>query len=639
MCGFTGFININQYSVNANKKLLEMMSDAIMHRGPDDFDTFVNNNICLAHRRLSIIDLSKEGRQPMVSESGDYIIVFNGEIYNHGLIRNDLDSIRKNSWRGHSDTEVLLRAIELLGLERALNRCKGMFAFALWDKRRKRLALVRDRIGEKPLYYGWVDGSFVFASEISSIKKFPKFNNKINREAISLLMRYSYIPAPHSIYTNIFKLEAGTILYIDSSGRKTDEKMYWSSESVINNGILNPFQGSKEESIVRLEEVLSNAVLSQMEADVPLGAFLSGGVDSSLITSLMQKQSMDKVMTFSIGFNEKSYNEAEYAKSVANHLGTEHYELYVSSQDVLDVIPKLSEIYSEPFADSSQIPTYLVSRIARERVTVALSGDAGDELFGGYNRYLMANNFWNKISKTPLGLRKIFSKYASLVPENLYSSLPVLKKRYPDLSNKIQKGINILTSESIDDLYSRLTSLCNLPDNLVLNTDRSKIIVDRFDRFDRLNGIEKMMALDLLTYLPSDILTKVDRASMANSLETRVPFLDHNVVEFAWSLPFDYKINRGVGKWPLRSILYKYVPKEMIERPKAGFAVPIDQWLRGPLKDWAESYLNVSTLAQQGFLNVDIVRSLWEEHILRKKNNQQVLWNILMFQVWLENEK
>ena len=637
MCGIAGYVGKTSYPYNC----LGEMAKAINHRGPDDRGTWYNEDeeIGLAHARLSILDLSSAGHQPMHSVSKNFVLVFNGEIYNHKVLRSELELIAQRNWLGHSDTETLLVAIDHWGLEKTLKKAKGMFAIALWDKRNKNLSLACDRIGEKPLYYGWVNDQFVFASELKSIKKFPEFKNLIDRNSLALFLRFNSIPAPHSIYQDIYKLEPGQIIQLNAESKKVKKFNFWSTEEVYNKGNLSQISGTPKEIVDQLEVVLSKAVSSQMQSDVPLGAFLSGGIDSSTIVALMQSQSDSQVNTFTIGFNAKEYDEAKHARMVANHIGTNHFEMYVSERDALDIIPDLPNIYDEPFADSSQIPTYLVSKFAKQEVTVALSGDAGDELFGGYNRYVFAEKMFSKIMKGPISIRQLISSAIFTMTEEKWNTLlnNFLSERFADIGHKLHKVANVLPSKSIRDMHFKLVSQIQNPSDWLLNVNEYKTpLNDDTERFVKLNPIEQMMAYDLITYLPTDILTKVDRAAMAVSLETRVPFLDPNVIEFSASLPMEFKIRNGVTKWALREVLYKYVPKDLIERPKMGFGVPLAEWLRGPLQDWAESLLDEKRLHQEGFFDVEFVRNKWLEHLSGKRNWHHQLWNVLMFQVWLE---
>tara|TARA_B110000305_G_scaffold106703_1_gene120020 strand:- start:3212 stop:5131 length:1920 start_codon:yes stop_codon:yes gene_type:complete len=637
MCGIAGYIGQIPSSYNC----LETMVREIRHRGPDDRGIWKNDEvgIGLAHARLSILDLSSAGHQPMHSASKNFVIVFNGEIYNHKNLRSELDSYSHINWSGHSDTETLLAAIERWGLEKTLKKTKGMFAIALWDKRSEKLSLACDRIGEKPIYYGWVNGHFVFASELKAIKKFPDFKNPIDRNSLALFLRFNSIPAPHSIYQDIYKVEAGQIIQIQADSKQINKHNYWSVEEVYKKGSLYPFTGSPEEAVNQLNKLLVSAISSQMQSDVPLGAFLSGGIDSSTVVALMQSQSNQKVNTFTIGFNDKEFNEAKHAEMVAQHIGTNHSDMYVSDNDALNIIPDLPNIYDEPFGDSSQIPTYLVSKFAKQKVTVALSGDAGDELFGGYNRYVFAEQMFSKVIKTPKFVRQLMSSTIFSIREERWNDLlnGLLSKRFANTGNKLYKAANALSAKSIRDLHFKLVSQIENPSEWLIGSDEYKIALnDDVERFIELNSIEKMMAYDLITYLPADILTKVDRAAMAVSLETRVPFLDTDVIKFSASLPLNLKIRNGTTKWVLREVLYKYVPKDLIERPKMGFGVPLAEWLRGPLKDWAESLLDEKRLHQEGFFDAEFVRNKWLEHLSGRRNWHHQLWNVLMFQAWLE---
>jgi asparagine synthase (glutamine-hydrolysing) len=643
MCGIVGFLD-SSFTKETATDILGKMACAILHRGPDDMGVWFDENaqIGLGHRRLSIVDLSPAGHQPMASSHGRFEMAFNGEIYNHLKLRAELEQKGAIEWRGHSDTETLLAGFEAWGIEATIKKSIGMFAIAVWDNQNQTLTLIRDRMGEKPLYYGWHNGSLIFGSELRALKQHPLFIPRVDRNALALLLRYNTIPAPYSIYEGISKLPPGCLLTVQLGEKEGVLTTYWSGIEAVENGVTNRFKGSADEAVNGLESLLMDAVGQQMMADVPLGAFLSGGVDSSAIVALMQAQSANKVKTFSIGFHEKGYNEAEFAKEVARHLGTEHTELYVTAQDALEVVPSLPKLYDEPFSDSSQIPTYLVSKMAKQHVTVALSGDAGDELFGGYSRYTMTDGLWHKLSKVPLGLRKLLGLGISAIStETLNSvlSLTPLASRYANIGDKLHKGANVLGSKNISELYMGMVSHERNPESWILNSHEPETLsTGSTSLFNGLNPIETMMALDMLTYLPNDILTKVDRAAMGVSLETRVPFLDHRVVEFAWSLPLEYKLRNGVGKWALREVLYKHIPKSLIDRPKMGFGVPLREWLRGPLKDWAEALLEEKRLRDEGFFNVPLVRKKWEEHLSGRRNWQYQLWDVLMFQAWLDEQ-
>ena len=597
----------------------------------------------------------------MVSTSGRYVIAFNGEIYNHLVLRGELASAASPhsllcgvgahaGWCGHSDTETLLVGFDAWGIQATIERCTGMFAFAVWDKQASTLTLARDRLGEKPLYYGWQGkgkhATFLFGSELKALKVHPAFKAEIDRNALCLLMRHNYIPSPYSIYQGIAKLEAGCLLTVSLAQPEPEVVRYWSAAAVAVAGCAAPFAGTPAQAVDELEVLLKSAVKQQMMADVPLGAFLSGGIDSSTVVALMQVQSSRPVKTFTIGFNEEGYNEAVHAKAVAKHLGTEHTELYISSQQALDVIPRLPTLYCEPFSDSSQIPTFLVSQLARQQVTVSLSGDAGDELFCGYNRYLLANKFWRKLSVLPAGSRRLAALGLTAFSPTQWNALlgPVQgmlpsSLRHANLGDKLHKAAGVLASGSVDAFYLGLVSHWDDPASVVIcGTEPATLLTGNAPALDGLDDIQRMMALDALTYLPDDILVKVDRAGMGVSLEGRVPFLDHRVVEFAWSLPQSLKLRNGVGKWVLRQVLYRHVPKELIERPKMGFGVPIGDWLRGPLRDWAENLLDEARLQREGYFNPGPIRQKWAEHLSGARNWQYHLWNVLMFQAWLAEQ-
>lgn len=647
MCGLAGFLDSNGGSPSNVSVLLSDMGAAIEHRGPDDSGVWydVDTGVGLVHRRLSILDLSPAGHQPMYANSGRYVLAFNGEIYNHLLLRNELQLNQADiPWRGHSDTETLLAGFDAWGIELTLKKAIGMFAMAIWDRQARILTLVRDRLGEKPLYYGWQQGVFLFGSELRALQQHPAFNADIDRNSLALMMRHNCVPAPYSIFSGISKLEPGSLLEVSLAKPNAKPYFYWSANSCIQQTKMSALSGNTSEVINQLESLLLDAIGQQMMADVPLGAFLSGGVDSSTIVALMQAQSNRPVKTFTIGFNEAGYNEAEHAKQVAKHLGTAHTELYVSAQQALDVIPRLSTLYDEPFSDSSQIPTFLVAQLAKQQVTVSLSGDAGDELFCGYNRYIAANTLWKQLSLLPVSIRRLLGTgLLGISPSSWDAIAKPLARLFPNkavrnVGDKIHKGAGVLTSKDVSELYMSFVSHWSQPEALVIGAvEPITVITDKTRRPAAENSIESMMALDMLSYLPDDILTKVDRAAMGVSLETRVPFLDHRVVEFAWRLPLEYKLREGQSKWALRQVLYKYVPKELIERPKMGFGVPIDVWLRGPLRDWAECLLSESRLHQEGFFRPAPIRQKWKEHLSGKRNWQHHLWDVLMFQSWLES--
>ena len=637
MCGFSGFIYGSRYPQKP-EALLAKMGEAILSRGPDSAGVWIckKNGVGLSHRRLAIVDLSSAGHQPMLSDSTRYVIAFNGEIYNHEDIRREIEKQLTINWRGHSDTETLLAGIELWGVELTLKKTIGMFAFALWDKESKTMFLARDRFGEKPLYYTQQDDLFLFGSELKSFRANPDFKADVSRDSLSLLMRHNYIPAPYSIYESVFKLMPGTFAVL-TDGKLTIQK-YWSAMDSFNTAENDLMKESEVAS--HLEYTLKNAIKRQMMADVPLGAFLSGGIDSSLIVALMQSMTDRPVKTFSIGFNEDEYNEAHYAKEVAKHLGTEHAELYVSAKDALDVVEHLTDIYDEPFSDSSQIPTYLVSKMAKEYVTVSLSGDAGDELFCGYNRYLMTAKTWDKLNKMPLLLRKGVAKVLLAVPTDKWNSINrwiPSKYRMSNLGDKLHKAAGVITSRTIDELYKGLVSHWHNPKNIVLGSKEPlTVLTDKSRKPGLKNPILEMMALDTLSYMTDDILVKVDRAAMANSLETRIPFLDHTVFEAAWRIPLGAKLKGSSTKDCLKKILFKYVPKELIERPKTGFGIPLEQWLRGPLSGWANKLLDKQRLENEGFFDAEKISKMWGEHKSGQRNWQYLLWDVLMFQAWYE---
>jgi asparagine synthase (glutamine-hydrolysing) len=650
MCGIAGFLPSAHLADEGNiLGIITDMTNAIQKRGPDSSGAWIDpgTGYAVGHRRLSIIDLSTAGHQPMSSVDGRFIITYNGEIYNHEEMRRALEEEQAApNWVGHSDTEVLLAAIVHWGLKAALGRATGMFALALWDRERCELSLARDRIGEKPLYYGWqgsgASRAFLFGSELKALRAHPAFEGRIDRGALTLFFRHNYVPAPYSIYQGVAKLMPGTILTVSQGEVEPRSESYWSFLSTATTGKRVAFAGSPNEAVDELAKIAGAAVARQMVSDVPLGAFLSGGIDSSTIVALMQAHSAKAVKTFTIGFAEEAYNEAVYAKAVAAHLGTDHHELYVDPDTARAVIPELPSIYCEPFADSSQIPTFLVSRLAREHVTVSLSGDAGDELFCGYNRYVLTSKIWSRINLLPRPLRKAAQSGLTAISPNIWDRLggTLARKHFAMFGDKVHKGAAVLGSASASELYRRLVSHDDNPSTWIKGgfEPPTALTCEHAD-LSKLNDIELMMALDGVSYLPDDILAKVDRASMAVSLESRVPFLDHHVVEFAWKLPQSIKLRDGVTKWPLRELLYRYVPRALIERPKMGFGVPINEWLRGPLFVWAEALLDAGRLEREGYWNVTSVRRAWDEHCSGKRNWSAKLWSVLMFQVWLETQR
>ncbi len=634
------------------------MTDAIRHRGPDSSGTWSDQSfpVGLGHRRLAILDLSPEGHQPMISRSGRFAIVFNGEVFNYGSIAERLRS-RGHTFRGHSDTEVMLAAFEEWGVEDSVKKFIGMFAFALWDRDRSEVTLVRDRLGIKPLYYSWNAGRFYFASELKSFRAHSAFNARIDRNALAFFLRLGYIPSPLSIYEGVYKLTPGCILTLkrdelasmpsgfDPEGMlgfpSPQLRPFWSIRDVVLTAKQKPQYESESEAIADLEALLSDSVRLRMIADVPLGAFLSGGIDSSTVVALMQKQHTSAVRTFSIGFHTSDYDEAKHAAAVARHLGTDHTELYVGENELLDIVPRLPEFYDEPFADSSQIPTTLVSALARKHVTVALSGDGGDEIFGGYNRYVWPERVWKYLRYVPQPLRRGASALGSLAPMSFWKGVfSPLNGKFDKPHERAQKLLNILPAADLDSVYELLNAQWITPPDLVFGADRPLDMYRGKPRFLHLREFrERAMYLDQEVYLPDDNLHKVDRASMASALEVRVPLLDHRVVEFAARLPLHFKIRGGETKWILRQVLHRHVPREIIDRPKMGFSVPVGEWLKGPLRGWAEDLLNSGSLGAQGFIRPGPVRRLWEEHLGGSHNWQHQLWNVLMFQSWLERWK
>jgi asparagine synthase (glutamine-hydrolysing) len=607
----------------------------------------------MGQRRLSVVELSELGSQPMVSSNERWVIVFNGEVYNYKQLRNELSesAALKGTpvrFRGSSDTEVILECIDFYGLKEAVSKLVGMFAIAVFDREKKELHLIRDRMGEKPLYYGFTNGTFFFCSELKSIYNSGLFNNPLDIDAISLYFRYGYVPAPYTVFTGVRKLVPGTILKISDISKPFPEpEPYWSILQIVEDNRGLEFDLSEEALLEQTEALLKQAIQGQMYADVPVGAFLSGGIDSSLTSALMQSLNSNPINTFTIGFSEKEFNEAEEAKKVAEILKTNHTEMYVSSKDAMNVIPDLPEMYDEPFSDSSQIPTYIVSKFAKQKVTVCLAGDAGDELFGGYSKYVATSSIRSRITGMPKPVRKVAAAGLGLVPTGFTNKTwGALSRILPEmlrttiLGDKVRRLSGILTDDDIRSLYILAVSIFKDPRYVMLNANEYSTVRNDdsiLKLFD--DDISLMMVLDMLTYLSDDILVKVDRAAMAVSLETRAPFLDHRIVEFALRMPVKYKIKDGKTKWPLRQILYKYVPKELVERPKMGFAIPVGSWMRNDLREWAEDLLDEKTIKEQGLLNPDIIGKLWKEHLTKNNNWQHPLWTVLMFQSWLQKYK
>lgn len=652
MCGISGFLDLNHATpTNELRGIAMRMADTLRHRGPNDAGVWADADagIALSMRRLAILDLSAAGHQPMESSSGRYMLVFNGEIYNYQDLRNELSKAEQAyPFRGNSDTEVMLAAFEQWGIEPSVARFNGMFAFALWDRHERSLTLGRDRFGEKPLYYARIGSHFIFGSELKALRAHPEFTHRgfageVDVDAAALFLRYSCVPAPYSIYKHTNKLPAATLLKVSADDFASDPQPYWSLRKVVDEAVSNPFDGSEHEAVEQLDSILRDAVRIRMRSDVPLGAFLSGGIDSSTIVSLMQAQSRTRVKTFSIGNHDKEFDEAQDAAKVARHLGTEHTELCVTAEEAMAVIPLLPRLYDEPFADCSQIPTLLVSQLAKEHVTVSLSGDGGDELFGGYTRHIWGDTL-DRLHRVPFFLRKFGAAGIRTIPPSSWDILSQMswpltparwRQRMPGY--KLHKLASVLESRNVHSLYEKLSS--HWLDTAKVLPGASAIPLSENNPLRLRHTAENMMYLDAIGYLPDDILVKLDRATMAVSLEGRVPFLDHRVAEFSWRLPLSMRIRQRQGKWILRQVLYRYVPREMVDRPKSGFGIPLAAWLRGPLRDWAESLLEERRLQQEGFFNPAPILKMWREHLAGRQNWEYHLWDVLMFQGWLDESR
>jgi len=652
VCGIAG--------IWANRRIalsdtISAMTNCLAHRGPDDGGYWVDElaGLALGHRRLAIIDLSPQGHQPMHSRCGRFTITFNGEIYNYLEIRGKLDDELRSptgGWHGHSDTEVALAAISAFGIERALELFVGMFALAVWDRETRSLYLARDRIGEKPLYYGIYKGVFLFASELRSIRQTQLVDLEIDRDAVASLLRFGYIPAPQSIYTKIRKMPAGSLITLCSREMEVETlpepRRYWALNYAQQAARRMELLDTNFQLLIdELDLALRRSIKQQMISDVPLGAFLSGGIDSSTVVALMQAQSTRPVRTFTIGFLEEAYDESVYARAVARHLGTDHTEYIVTPQQALEVIPLLPEIYDEPFADSSQVPTFLVARLTRQQVTVSLSGDGGDELFAGYPRYLFGQRLSSLTGLFPLSARRaVAGALGALTPATWDRILEALlpKRLLQAISGqRLQRLAQFLRSGSLPNMYMTLVSQWQEPSEVVIGVehDRYASVIEDYRCPVQDGFLDVMRYLDLMLYLPDDILVKVDRASMRVGLEARAPMLDHRIVELAWALPHHALVRRGEGKQILREVLYRYVPKNLVERPKRGFAMPMDEWLRGPLREWAEDLLSANALKAHGYLRADVVLKMWKEHLSGTHNRQPLLWSILMFQAWIARER
>ena len=647
MCGITGFISFELNNI-IFKESINNMANKLINRGPDDQGIWCDPNlgIAMAHRRLSIVDVSTAGHQPIFSGCERFCMTFNGEIYNHHDLRLALpESI---NWRGHSDSETLINAISFWGLKKTLKEIVGMFAFVIWDRYKKKLIMVRDRLGEKPLYYGYVGKNLVFASELKAIEVFPNFKKRINRKSLEMYLKFGYIPAPYSIYENIYKLLPGNFIEFsleDINSKNTPKSSkYWSFESIAEVQQSNTYLSSDNESIDYLENLLKNTISGQLLGDVPIGAFLSGGIDSSSVVGIMQNQSSNPVNTFTVGFDEFGYDESKIAKEISSYFGTNHKDFILSPNDALDIIPKLHDIYDEPFSDVSQIPTFFLSKFASEHVKVCLSGDGGDESFCGYYRHIAGPKIWRTLRYIPFPLRRIIVKFIQIFPisswDSFYYYCETFLPKYLRINSpglKLQKLSELINTNSLFELYLSLISSWQSPENIILNSNSIETNYP-FKNLKLNDYHHELMYMDSINYLPNDILVKLDRAAMASSLETRLPFLDHRLIEFSWRIPLGMKLRNKKSKWLLRQVLKRYLPENLIDRPKAGFSVPIAGWLRGPLKSWAENLMDDKLIESQGYFSVIPIKKKWQEHLSGKQDWSQQLWTILIFQSWLQRK-
>ncbi|MEM9366472.1 MAG: asparagine synthase (glutamine-hydrolyzing) [Planctomycetota bacterium] len=656
MCGIAGLFHRSSQSAEQLHRIIDGMTSVLRHRGPDSDGSWLDasQGVAFGHTRLAVVDLSPSGHQPMASSSERYQISFNGEIYNHLDIRSEIEE-QGVRVRGKADTAVILGAIEVWGLETTLSKLRGMFAFGVWDRRDRTLHLARDRMGEKPLYFGWIGGQFVFASELKSLRAHPDWDQTIDRAVLASYMRLAYVPAPHSIYGGIYKLFPGTSLSLtaaddgaqpqfspwpDDPHAELSPKTYWSASHSARQGLGSQATDSNAAE-QQLDVLLRDAVSEQMISDVPLGAFLSGGVDSTTVVALMQELSRQRVRTFTIGFDIPGFNEAEYAAEVARYLETDHTELYLSANDAMDVVASLPTVFDEPHADSSQIPAILVSKLARQHVTVSLSGDGGDELFGGYNRYLHSQKLWRYMRPFPTICRRSLAGVLSRVPPSSWDSwFRYSPKRLPRMGYKIHKLADAISASDQEEVYRNLISYWPRPETLVIDSkERASMFHPRHRLNDSDSFFRQMLYWDQIAYLPDDNLAKMDRASMSVGLETRAPLLDHRIVDFSWSLPEHMKVHGGQSKWLLRQVLYRYVPKQLIERPKMGFSVPVGEWLRGSLRPWADELLSNEHLVSVGLLDSVAVRRVWSDHLAGKIEGQNQLWAVLMFLAWFREHE